>query len=214
MKRSTRRPRRPYDDHIVVGIGLDPSLTGTGISALQFTLGTRGRYRVTEPWPGRLVAPDPELSLTTRLSEIVDGVEAYLTYIGERTAAYDVVWVVGIEGFSRGSRFRREEAGMAHAAALIGVGRSGMTVSQTVTPLDVKKVACPLWPGYSKANWVANGYTRKFKRSMPGKVSVQRGLERRFGIKIENDNVSDAACVAIAAVAASGRPISAKREEV
>jgi hypothetical protein len=93
-----------------------------------------------------------------------------------------------IEGFSRGSPWRREEAGVAYAVMAQAFARAAWrhnanAVDQTsvlsVTPRRAKEAVCPDWPGLNSHNWKrAGGGSRKFTRSLPSKHSVTTAVMR------------------------------------
>lgn len=169
-------------------IGIDPSSTATGLAALEFSGSRILRCEYD-------VIYGEGLTWHERLVGLVGGTQKFLSE--HRTPKPSLY---AIEAFARGFTNNREEMGMAVGAIRYGLATAGVEDDQlvVVTPRDAKKIACPNWPGFCKANWEAAGYTRKFKMSQPDKASVLSGLQRTLGIAVRDDNAADAVCIAIA----------------
>jgi hypothetical protein len=165
--------------------GIDPSLSATGMVLLKAVC-VRGRVEV-EVLDTRIERTSYEWPMVSRVNQLCGSVRTF-SRVGNNLDRF------AVEDFARGAKFRREEQGMAVGALLVGLGPRPVVM---VSPLDAKMVACPKWPGLSKANWAAAGYTKKFKRSMPGKADVISGLQRRWSLTFHDDALADAACVAI-----------------
>lgn len=180
----------------VQAIGLDLSINNTGI--VRVGVQARGRDQLWVEVQMRHTIRDGDdrsLGLHDRLRLIHTAIHERV-----RMMSLDDPILVGIENFSRGSKFRREEMGAVFAAAVTAFPR--VHPIELVTPKAAKAIACPKWSGFNGDNWRASGRTGKFKLSMPGKDDVLNGLYRRFGIKLRDEHQADATCCAIAAIAA------------
>lgn len=178
-------------------LGIDPSLSATGFAHISVRL-VENRARVTLKNHHVHTCLSSDRPIGERLETLRDSTIAQVT---QAAGSRRLKLVVGVEDYSRGSRFRREEAGMTggcvRAALWSGEYGDDFIVPIEVPPRDAKRVACPDWPGWSKAHWRAAGYTAKYKMSMPDKPAVISGLYRRWKIKTLDDAVADACCIAI-----------------
>lgn len=195
-------------------LGIDASLSATAYAILSIEKSNGQR------WGIQLVKSDviqtyPETPLRVRLRDTAVFIAEAANWAANFSlGAYPLPvargvhkgpLIVGIEDFSRGSRFRREEAGMSTAVTLLGLQKGIGTLWRNpaagpvmIPPREVKKTVLPNWHGWSKAHWVASGRTHKFKMSMPDKVSVQSALMRTYRFRFDDEHQADAACVALA----------------
>ena len=192
----------------VQAIGLDLSINNVGITRVGVQLRANGKLWVQVQSRHTIKDGDNRsLALHDRLRAIHTAIGVYIL----RMSLDDPI-LVGIENFSRGSKFRREEMGAVFAAAVTAFSRIHPIV--LVTPKAAKAVACPTWSGFNGANWRAAGRTGKFKLSMPEKDDVLNGLYRRFGVSLHDEHQADAACVAIAAIASRTSWVRKRLEDV
>lgn len=180
-----------------VFIGIDPSLSATGIAAI------RVRDTSVSLIAAGLVPTTPDQSTSDRLVAIRDNVRQFLSNL---CVPIKDMEAVGIEDFSRGSKFRREEMGMALAAVTLGLPMALLPRIVMLTPRLVKRAACPEWYGFSLANWKAANKRGKFKMSMPDKRTMGSALFRNYAIVLHNEHEVDACAVAIAAMQSKGKP--------
>lgn len=172
-------------------LGVDPSLSRCGVALLRVRFGKRIEAELRSKC---VIESSSEELMQNRLWRVQSELRAFTMAVPD---------FCGVEDFARNSRFRREEMGMATAAVLIGIERASRQMSAAlpavsmVSPREAKRTVCPEWHGWNKACWTAAGCTGKFKMSMPDKVSVMRGLHKRFGIKTDDDAIADACCVAL-----------------
>lgn len=168
-------------------IGVDPSMTSTGLTSLIFDGST-----ITIELK-RIIETTPDLSFQFRLEQMRCEIsDFYLDCLCKKNKCKTHA---AIESPPQGARmFSSADTAKATAAAQMGLCR----ISQTIyTARAVKKFIVPDWHGWSKANWAKAGYTKKYKSSMPSKTSVASNLATRFGVNIAQPDMSDAAAVAI-----------------
>jgi hypothetical protein len=179
-----------------VYIGIDPSLRNVGLVALGIT--KKGVPSVI----AHTTITTAKQSHAQAAVTIADGVWDWVRHarVGHEIDG----WFV--EGFSRGSRFRREEAGVAWGAVMIGLSKARYHEDViAMTPRAGKVMAVPDWPGLSKAKWVAAGRDpKKYKSSQPCKASVKSGLWRLYGLRFDTEHEVDAACIVLAGCKAQG----------
>jgi hypothetical protein len=152
------------------------------------------------------ITTDADQGIDARLDEIYKEVVRFSEDVSGHDP--DGVLAAAVEGFSFGSRFRREDMGAAVASIRLAWRHTFESLRspppmRVVTPARAKAAVYPEWHGFSLANWKAAGKTAKFKRSMPDKDSVRSAFFRRFEIGdsvICSSHVCDAACVAVATV--------------
>lgn len=192
--------RRPTVTELVSDfkvIGVDPSFAACGLACVRLQritddAGITVRASEVKLLGHATIRTDSTDDHADRLWDLHVGVREFMEKHGASLYA--------VEGFAFGAKFQREVQGMVHGAILVSLRVGGAAKIEVVTPMQAKKVACPEFPGWSKANWSKAGYTQPFKRSMPEKATVMSGLRRRFGfVGLVDDAVADAACVAIAA---------------
>ena len=191
----------------VQAIGLDLGINNVGIARVGVQLRESGNLWVQVQ--ARYTIKDGD----DRSLELHDRLRAIHVAIFENVKIMSLgdPILVGIENFSRGSTYRREEMGAVFAAAVTAFPRSYPIA--LVTPKQAKAIACPRWPGFNGDNWRAAGRTTKFKLSMPGKDDILNGLYRRFGVALHDEHQADAACVAIAAIAARNLWVKKRLED-
>lgn len=108
---------------------------------------------------------------------------------------------LGMENFSFNSKFGLpvvgQVVGAIRAAIWTRCGQEDITMHAIG---NIKRLAVPNWPGYSREAWAKAGYAKsRFKRSNPTTIAVASGLSIRFGIHLMNEHEVDAMVVAIAA---------------
>lgn len=177
-------------------VGIDISMGATGVVVI------RGGLKC----PTELVsshvcsAPDPDGTGTDkgmRLHELGSAIESA---IGARRIEGTFV-----EGYSFGSPHAARRIAETHGAVFAMLWRVYRQMPVYVSPMTAKKAACPMHPGFSKDNWARAGKTGKWKRSMPDKADVIRGVYREFGVSLATDAEADAFSVAIAGLRANPR---------
>lgn len=188
---------------IVHVVGLDLSLSATGVALFTHNLGVSGPKTNMRLVRTTVCSACPSDGTRTDKGERLHGIwREIVLAIGDPSP--DVEFVVFAEGYSFGSKFSQQTLGEVHGVVHERVHAEYGVHVRYISPATAKKVACPRWHGWSIANWTAAGKTTKWKRSMPGKEDVLRGLWTEHKLRIATDAEGDAICVALAGAASLG----------
>lgn len=172
-------------------VGIDISMGATGVVVIRGRLGTPSC--LLSSWV--CSAPESDKSGTDKGFRLCELGNAVSNAIGDETP--DEIF---IEGYSFGSPHAARRIAETHGAIHAMLWREYGARPHYVPPASAKKAACPDHPGWSKANWEAAGKKGPWKRAMPDKVDVIRGVHKNFGLSLATDAEADALCVAVAGV--------------
>lgn len=175
-------------------VGLDLSLSATGVAMIS--VGKAG-HRLLRT--AVCSAPDPDKSEMEKGLRLHELTEAIVGVLRQRPGIgpYDDVYFFA-EGYSFGSPFAARRIGETHGAVFARIWNSFRHPIAYVSPAAAKLVACPNHYGWSKEKWAAAKKAGKWKRSMPSKEEVMRGVFDQFGLSLGTDAEADAFCVAVA----------------
>jgi len=169
-------------------VGLDLSLSATGVVVVKIG---KDRHKLIRSAVCSAPEPGGVDDKGLRLSELADSVVSQVGLFP------DEHYLFFAEGYSFGSPFAARRIGETHGAVISRVYQQFRAPVRYVTPASAKMIACPNHPGWSKDKWAAAKKPGKWKRSMPSKEDVMRGVFDRFKISLATDAEADAFCVAI-----------------
>lgn len=168
-------------------IGVDAALTKTGLISLIFE---PGKDIVIESKV--LIETNPDRPDSKRLHKICKDIRMH---VAELQKANPCRTQASLESPPQGaSMYSSATVAKACAAGEIALAKYDQ---QIYMARAVKVFMVPDWPGTCKANWTKAGYTKKWKRSMPSKAAVASHLGTDYGLYIAQQDISDAASLAI-----------------